>query len=162
MSERGKRLRLVRLLIIILGIIGIISIASFPFDNRNIKITFITEKRQIKFLSNDIIAEGQFCTFSFENTDEIKHKRIIVYGNWESVLLKGLDYGSITSYVAAVDEGTMRLEEDGIVFTGDGTVNFTMNNSFVEMVQDFSATLLQERLVLMGFTISSGLTMASL
>lgn len=157
MSEREKKgLRLVKLLIILLGIIGIISTALYPFNNRNIKITFITEKeKQTIFLSNDIIAEGQFCTFSFENTDEIKLKKINIYGNWESVLLKGFDYGSIASYVASVDAGTMRLEEDGIVFTGDGTVNFTMNNSFVEMVQEFSATLLQERLVLMGFIISA-------
>lgn len=150
--KKGRRL--VKLLIIILGVIGIISMAIYPFDNRNIKITFVGEKElQTLCLSNDIIAEGQFSTFSFENTDEVKLKKINIYGTWESVLLKRLDFSSIASYVSSVDEGTMRLEEDGIIFTGDGVVHFTMNTDFVEMIQDLSASFLQERLVLMGLII---------
>ena len=152
MSE-GKRkiFRFIKLLIILLGLVGIVSIALFPFDNRDINITFVTEEeKQTIFLSNDIIVEGQFGTFSFENTDEIRLKKMNIYGKWGSVLLKGLDFGSFAPYVDSVDGGTMSLEENCIVFTGDGQVSFTLNASFVEMVQLFSASLLQERLVLIG------------
>lgn len=152
MSKSAKKpFVLIKLLIVLLGIIGIISIVLYPFDNRNINITFITEgEKQTVFLSNDIIAEEQFGVFSFENTDEIKLKKINIYGNWKSVLLKSLNSGSIPLFVDSIDEGTMNVENDGIVFTGDGEVRFTLNASFIEMIQDLSASFLQERLVLIG------------
>lgn len=147
-----KGLFLARILILLLGVIGIISAAVYPFDNRNIKITFITsEDKYTIFLSNDIIAAGQFGTFTFENVEEFTLKKILVYGKWESILLKEFDNGDIATCVSSVDEGTIRLEDNTIVFTGDGKVSFTMNDVFVEMIQDLSATILQERLVLIEF-----------
>lgn len=156
MSERKKKgFGLVRLLIVILGIIGVMTIAVYQFDNRNIKMTLVTDDgTQQIFLSNDLIKEGEFDRFLFENVDEIKIKKIRFYGIWESILLKELNFGSIAAYVSAVDGGSMNWEEDGIVFTGDGKVSFTMDISFVEMVQNLSASFLQERLIMIGLVIS--------
>lgn len=153
MNENKKKMfSLVRLAIIILGAAGVILIALYPFDNRNIKLTFIAqEERQTILLSNDVIATGQFGTFTFENVEEVKLKKINIYGKWESVLLKAINYGDIASYVSSVDGGTMKLEKDSIVFTGDGRVSFTMDPAFIEMIQDLSATVLQERLIMIGF-----------
>lgn len=150
-----KGLFLARILILLLGIIGTILVAIYPFDKRNFKITFITpEDKHTVFLSNDIIATGQFGTFTFEDVEELTLKRILVYGKWESILLKRFDCGDIAPYISSVESGTMSLKEDVIVFTGDGKVSFTMNPVFVEMIQDLSATILQERLVLVGFLLA--------
>lgn len=156
MNERKKRgFRIARLLIAMLGIIGMALIALREFDNRNIKMTLITEDgEQSISLSNDIIAEGQFGTFQFEDTDELKLEKIRFYGQWDSILLKELDPGSIAPYISAMDQGTIHWDQDRIVITGDGMVSFTMDASFVEMVQALSATFLQERLVLMGIVMA--------
>lgn len=156
MSEQKKKgFGLVRLLIVVLGIIGIMVIAVYPFNNRSIKMTLVMDEgKQTIFLSNDFIADGQFGTFLFEDVDEVKIKKIRFYGKWESMLLKELNFGGIAAYVSAVDGGTMNWEDDGIVFTGEDKVSFTLNTSFVEMVQDLSATFLQERLVMIGLVMA--------
>lgn len=156
MSERKKKVfGLVRLLIAVLGVVGIMTVAVYQFDNRNIKMTLVTDEGpQHIFMSSDFIAKGQFDTFLFENVDEVRLKKIRFYGKWESILLKELNFGSIAAYVSAVDGGTMNWEDDAIVFTGDGKVSFTMNDSYAEMVQNLSASLVQERLIMIGFIMA--------
>lgn len=150
-GNKKKAFRFVRLLIIVLGLIGMVVIALHRFDNRNIKISLVTEEgTQSVFISNDVIARGEFGSFIFENQEELKIKKIRFYGRWESVLLKELSFGSIATYVESVDQGKLYMEEGGLVITGDGTVSFHMNGSFIEMVQKLSSTFLQERLVFMG------------
>ncbi|MFG6357004.1 MAG: ABC transporter permease [Acetatifactor sp.] len=146
---------LARILIILSGVIGTILIAIYPFDNRNIKITFVTpEERQTVSLSNDVIAAGQFGTFTFNDMEEFTLKKILVYGKWESILLKEFNFGEIAPYVSSVDGGTMNLAEDAIVFSGDGRISFTMTPSFIEVIKDLSATIIQERLILIGIAMA--------
>lgn len=156
MSERKKKVfGLVRFLIAVLGVVGIMTVVVYHFDNRNIKMTLVTDEgSQHVFMSNDFIAKGQFGTFLFEDVDEVRLKKIRFYGKWESILLKELNFGSIAAYVSAVDGGVMNWEDDAIVFTGDGKVSFTMNDSYVEMVQNLSASFVQERLIMIGFVMA--------
>lgn len=150
-----KGFLLARILIILFGLIGIILVAIYPFNNRNIKITFITpEDKQTIFLSNDFIADGQFGTFTFDNTEIYTLKKILIYGQRESILLKSFDLGDIAPYVSSVENGTASLEENAIVFTGEGRISFTMDPAFVETIQNLSGTILQERLVLMGILVA--------
>lgn len=152
MNKNMKRIfQFIRLFIIILGIVGLVWVALYQFDNRNLVMVLeLDEGPQSIFISNDVIAEGQFASLQFDDVDEVKLRKIKFYGKWESVLLKELNYNNVSAYVGSIEQGKMRVEKGGIVFTGDGDVSIEMNASFVEMVQKLSASFLQERLIFMG------------
>lgn len=157
MSERRKKgFAFARLVIIIAAVVGMAFIALYQFDNRTLKMSIVMEGgEQSVYLSDELMAEGRRGILLFEDVNEVKLKKIRFYGQWESILLKELSYGSVAAYVDAVDGGTTVWAEDGMVFTGDGNVRVTMNVSFGEMLRELSSTFLQERLVMMGFVLAA-------
>ncbi len=147
--------RVVKMLIIVLGIAGIIWTGLHQFNNRNIMMEIETEQgKQAIFISNDVIAKGQFTTILFEDADEVRLKKIKFFGQWKSVMLKELSYSNVAAYVETIQQGKMHTESGQLVLTGNGRICMEMNASFVKMMQELSASFLQERLVIMGLIAS--------
>lgn len=154
MSKKMKKgFRITRVLLIIIGIIGLAGIALLQLDNRSLSIVVVSEENDTEefFFSKDVIAEGRCADFVFEDTSEVKIKKLRYYGSLKSVMLQEVNFGTVATYIDTVDQGEMYWVEDGIMITGEDEVHITMNEAYVEMVQALSATLLQERLILAGY-----------
>lgn len=141
-----------RLLTVILFGIGLVAIAIFPFDNRNLRLQFIAEEGQYEIVgNNDEIDNNQMQNLDFTKTNEIKLKEVRIYGQIKSMYLRKIGYSEFANYIAEVENGEVKWEEDGLLLTGLDGIHLTMNDSFNSILKKESASFLLERFVLMGF-----------
>ncbi len=145
--------KVIRIFLVIAFLIGTVCIGLYPFQNRNLKLYFITEEHEHEIgHSNADIASGNCKEISFsENTDQVMVEKVRVYGHSQSILLKEIGYDEFFRYIDHVVDGEVQWTAEGIILTGKGNIHFVMNDSYVEMLQKQSNSFFQERLVMIGF-----------
>lgn len=149
--ETNKRsgMKIVNVIIMLAFAIGVGMIMLFPFDNRDLRIEFLTnhESYLLERSKEEVINEVN-TTFEFADIDEIKIKQIKVYGNFLSSYLKKINYSEISNYIQEIPGGEMQTYEDCILFSGSDKVSLIMNESFQKELRNLSASFLQERLLM--------------
>lgn len=155
MKRKCNIFKIFKILLVVLFLAGTLVIGLYQFDNRNLELRIITDKgTYIQENTNLEIAQGKCNELLFEQVSNIKIKKIRIYGELKSMLIKEIGYGELTSYIASVEGGELQWAEDGVVFTGNKKVILRMNESYVEMLRNESATFLQERFILAGLYLA--------
>lgn len=140
----------IRLLILSVFVLGTTIIAVYPFHNRDLRLIMDTEKGIFQFnkSANEIINEEK-VTFSLAEVDEINFKELKIYGNFNSMYTKKIEYNEFANYVSDVKNGQIQWHEEEIIINGVNSIHLTMNEQFSKMLKQQSASFMQERLVMM-------------
>lgn len=148
MKEKGIALiKIARLLVGIVFVAGLISIALFPFDKRNLSLQFMTKEGKYEVIvNNDEIARGEWQYIDF--SDGIKIEELRIYGKIKSMFLEKIRYDQFAGYIAGIENGEIRWEEDGLVLDGTDAIRLEMNEAFGTLLKEESSTLLLERLIM--------------
>ena len=148
MKEKGIALiKIARLLVGIVFVAGLISIALFPFDKRNLSLQFMTKEGKYEVIvNNDEIAQGKWQYIDF--ADGIKIEELRIYGKIKSMFLEKIKYDQFAGYIAGIENGEIRWEEDGLVLDGTDARRLEMNEAFGTLLKEHSSTLLLERLIM--------------
>ena len=141
---------------ILLGIViflGVMVIGIYPFDNRNLELHFYTETEDVVVcLTNKEIAEESFQDLTIEGVEEIKIKRLVMYGSSKTMPLKRIsDRYKLRDYIEKVPNGEIKIENDGIAILASENVCIIWNDLFKEMLKELSSSLLQERIIIIGY-----------
>lgn len=151
MKKKYNIFKGVRIFLVLLFLVGTAAIALYEFDNRNLELRIITDSgTYVQENTNVQIAQGKCNEYLLEQVSSVKIKKIRIYGELKSMLIKEIGYGELASYISAVENGELQWAEDGIVLTGNGEILLRMNESYIAMLQKESATFLQERFILIG------------
>ena len=146
-TNKKSGIKIVSVIIMLGFVIGVGIIMLFPFDNRNLRIEFLTSQESYLLeRSNEEVISEVNTTFEFSDIDEMKIKQIKVYGNFLSSYLKKINYSEISKYIQEIPGGEMQICEGGILFSGSNNISLVMNESFQEELRNLSASFLQERL----------------
>lgn len=150
-SKKRTKVNIIKILLFAVFIVGAIVIAVYPFDNRNLSIHFVTEENEYVIeRNNEEIGTGNCSSIVLEDTDCVKIKKVRIYGESKTTILREIPFGELVSYIVGVEQGELQWEEDGIVVTGNGSICLSMNEEFVKILQEQSKTFLQERLILIA------------
>ena len=146
-TNKKSGIKIASIIIMLVFVIGVGIIMLFPFDNRDLRIEFLTSQESylLERSKEEVINEVN-TTFEFSDIDEMKIKQIKVYGNFLSSYLKKINYSEISKYIQEIPGGEMQICEDSILFSGSNKVSLIMNESFQKELRNLSASFLQERL----------------
>lgn len=153
--DRSRRdiFRAIRIFLGAIFLVGVVAIAFYPFDNRNLKLHFVTD--DMEFLvekSNDEIVSGDCREIKFdEHAESVLVKKVRIYGKSKTMAVKEIGYDELLRYIESVDQGEVRWTDKGISITGVDNIHFFMNEEFIEVMRKVSKSFLQERIVLAGF-----------
>ena len=149
--------RVVSLFMILLILLGVAGIAIYPFDNRNINIHFITNQGVISEIrNNEEITSGNCREFEIElpeGSQSIVIKKLHLYGDDETMLLKEISYNEFYGNIESLETGDMQWSEDGVIISGEQKINFYMSESFAESLNRLSASRFLERIIFGGLYI---------
>lgn len=144
--------KLVHMLLAVVFIAGILVIALYPFPNRNLTLHFMTDEHTfVVNRNNEDIASGNCKDITFDdNADEALIRKVRIYGDYKSIMLKELSFAEFFGYIEGVENGEVKWTEEGVILTGKENIRFYLNDSFVAMLQKQSESCLQERFIMMG------------
>lgn len=139
-----------RMAMLLLLIVGCVAIALFPFDNRNLDFYFedIDGNNYIVSKSNYDIKYGNPDEFNVVGVNKLDFVKVKVYS--KSIYLKTFTYGEFGNGITAIDNGEIVWNESSAVLTGkNDKIDITFTDEFAREIQKLSATLFQERIMLM-------------
>lgn len=142
-----------KIIMLLFVLIGCAVIVIFPFDNRNLDFYFIDADKNeyVVSKSNYDIKYGDAEHFVVDGLNELELVKVKVYS--KSIYLKTFTYGEFGRNISEVENGEIEWLETSAMLKGDGRIAFTIGNEFVAELQALSATLVQERIMLLEFYI---------
>ena len=145
-------IKIVRFLTCILLGIGITIIVVFPFNNRNLRLQFISDKERYEIIgNNDEIEKGKLQLLDFGEVKELEIQEFRIYGSIKSICLEKMAYGQFAGYIVSAEKGGVQWEEDGLLLLGENGICLTMSDGFNDILKRNSSSLLLERLLLAEF-----------
>lgn len=150
MKNRNKSVfKKICIVLIIVFFVGVAVIGLYPFDNRSLEIKIDTaEGTIVEKLGSDAIARGECQSLEITGAERVEIKKIRIYGNMKSVLLKELSYGEFGSYIENVENGKTAVVSGYTEITGERNIRIHLNQDYVTLLQQLSSSFLQERLIL--------------
>lgn len=147
--KNKKKFQIIRFVFLLLVLIGCAVIVVYPFDNRNLDFYFVdTDKNEyIVSKSNYDIKYGDSENFDIQGLEQIDLVQIKVYTR--SIYLKTYTYGEFCRNITEVKDGDIEWNEASITLKGSGGIAFVINDQLVKELQALSATLVQERIMLL-------------
>lgn len=128
--------------------------AFYPFDNRNLTYRFMTDQGEYTILKTNLeIAQKGASELVFEQTERMIIREAAVYGQVKSMLLAKWEGYELANYVEAAGDGEKQYTEDGVVYTGQGSVRLLMNEAFQKKSEELSASFFLERMILEGILL---------
>lgn len=146
-----------QVIISVLFVVAIVVVAIFPFDNRNLNISVISDMGTYNCVATNVeLAEEQFDHYTFENCNSVVVKRLQIYGRLKTVLLKEISSNELLSYI------DLNCEDEEVSWTDEGisiqsTDNFAyikFNKTWLEDIAELSASFLQERFIIAGYILA--------
>lgn len=147
--KNKKKFQIIRFVFLLLVLIGCAVIVVYPFDNRNLDFYFVdTDKNEyIVSKSNYDIKYGDSENFDIQGLEQIDLVQIKVYTR--SIYLKTYTYGEFCRNITEVKDGDIEWNEASVTLKGSGGIAFVINDQLVKELQALSATLVQERIMLL-------------
>ncbi len=147
--KNKKKFQIIRFVFLLLVLIGCAVIVVYPFDNRNLDFYFVdTDKNEyIVSKSNYDIKYGDSENFDIQGLEQIDLVKIKVYTR--SIYLKTYTYGEFCRNITEVKDGDIEWNEASVTLKGSGGIAFVINDQLVKELQALSATLVQERIMLL-------------
>lgn len=145
---------IIKFLLIFAFLVGMVGIFLYPFDNRNLNIHFInSEEEYIISKTNDEISSAtENLIFQFpEEVSEVDIERVLIYGQSSTMLLREVECRELFLSIMQLEGQQVTCTNNVINAVAENEVVLTLRGDFIELLQDCSASFIQERIIMVGF-----------
>lgn len=143
----------IKLLFVIAFFLGLVAAAVFPFPNRNLRMVFIDENnREYEIeLSNIEIKNRECDVLEFQKfSEDVVITKIKVFGISKTMKIDEIHFSDFYAFLRDAYASNATWTETGVKISAAEEQKLYMSEAFMDELQKISASLFQERLLIMG------------